>query len=82
MSLKTLLGHIKGDKVSEASKELKKYVEDAEISPEDRGAANTEVASLYLRSNSEFMDRYKDFLEEAKRELRDWNLKEKILTRK
>ena len=80
MSIKTIIALIKGDKVTEASKALAKYVADAKISPEDQGSVYAEAASVYLRSNSEMMKRYKDFLEEAKGELRELNLKEKILT--
>ena len=82
MSIKTIIDLIKGEKVAEAREELAKYVADAKISPEDRGSVYAEIASIYLRSSSDKMKQYKEFLEEVKGELRDLNLKEKILTPK
>ncbi|MDO8466779.1 MAG: hypothetical protein Q7S83_01410 [bacterium] len=80
MSIQSIIDLIKGGKAPEAGKQLADYVADAKISPEDRGSVYAEVASAYLKTNSDKMREYKEFLEEVKGELRELNLKEKILT--
>ena len=80
MSVKNIIDLIKEGKTPEAGRELAKYVADAKISPEEQGLIYAEVASLYLKTNSDKLRQYKEFLEEVKAELRDLNLKEKILT--
>ena len=64
----------------EARAALGEYLKNIRVSSVEAGALYAEIALLYLRINRMILENYSDFQKDVIKELKDLNIKEKILT--
>ncbi len=66
--------------LKEARADLGEYLGSIKVSSVEAGTLYAEIALLYLRMNRMVLENYGDFQNDVIKELKDLNIKEKILT--
>ena len=82
MEIKEILKLLEAGKKSEAKKKMKEYLAKVDVSKTDIGEFYAEAASMYVKMQTEILKDYNETLEAVLKDLRDFNIKAKILTPK
>lgn len=64
----------------EAKEAFGEYLKNIKVSSVEAGALYAEIALLYMRVNRMILESYGDFQQDVIKELKDLNIKERILT--